>query len=303
MKGPHMNTLRILSLALLASASCLAGTVETLVPRIINHQGQIAVAGAPFTGTGSYKFAFVDGTGVVLWANATADKSGVPSKAVSLTVANGLYSVQLGDTTITNMAAITFSAFDGTVAYLRVWFDDGVNGFQQLSPDQRLTATAYALKADALNGSVMTDESGNLSALGSISTAGGSYNFADATTQSTSCTGNSSPVSYVDVNTATDYSYTLKTDGSGNVYYFKIGSTFLGTLKVQLPSAQKTKGRRATVIRSLGAAATTINTASTNEKILVYYDSTFSGVYWTMQGLGCELISDGTNWLVIQFWE
>ena len=49
----------------------------------------------------------------------------------------------LGDTTIPNMIAIPTSAFTAPDLRLRVWFSDGTNGFQQLTPDQRLAPTAY----------------------------------------------------------------------------------------------------------------------------------------------------------------
>jgi hypothetical protein len=68
--------------------------------------------------------------------------------AVSLTVTKGLYSVALGDTTVTNVAtSIPAAIFTNSDIVLRVWFNDGVNGFQQLSPDQRVGAAGYALNA------------------------------------------------------------------------------------------------------------------------------------------------------------
>ena len=66
---------------------------------------------------------------------------------VALTVTKGLYSVLLGDTTIPNMAALSAAVFTNSNVRLRVWFNDGVSGLQQLSPDQRLVAAGYALMA------------------------------------------------------------------------------------------------------------------------------------------------------------
>ena len=37
--------------------------------------------------------------------------------------------------------------FSTDAVYLRVWFNDGVNGSQLLTPDRRITSVAYALKA------------------------------------------------------------------------------------------------------------------------------------------------------------
>ncbi len=66
-----------------------------------------------------------------------------PAVAVSLAVAKGLYSVLLGDVTLTNMAALPASVFANADVRLRVWFDDGVAGSQLLSPDQRLAPASY----------------------------------------------------------------------------------------------------------------------------------------------------------------
>jgi hypothetical protein len=67
---------------------------------------------------------------------------------VVLPVTKGLYSVLLGDTTVPNMAtSIPATVFTNTDIVLRVWFNDGVNGLQELSPDQRIAAAGYAFQA------------------------------------------------------------------------------------------------------------------------------------------------------------
>jgi hypothetical protein len=81
---------------------------------------------------------------VSFWKN---DGSGIgaatePAAAVALPVAKGLYSVLLGDTSLPNMTALPNLSNVPDVR-LRVWFNDGVNGFQLLSPDQRLAPAAY----------------------------------------------------------------------------------------------------------------------------------------------------------------
>ena len=103
-----------------------------------------------FDGSGSFKFALVDAAGTTtFWSNdGTSNAGSEPTAAVSLTVTKGLYSVLLGDTTLANMTALPASAFaDNADVRLRVWFDDGVNGSQLLSPDQRIAAVGYALSA------------------------------------------------------------------------------------------------------------------------------------------------------------
>ena len=83
------------------------------------------------------------------WSNDGTSVAGSQTvSAVSLTVTKGLYSVLLGDTTVSNMTlAVPASAFTNSDLNLRVWFNDGVHGFQQLTPDQRIAAAGYALQA------------------------------------------------------------------------------------------------------------------------------------------------------------
>ena len=111
------------------------------VPQIINYQGRIAVGGTNFDGTGQFSFALVNPDGsLIYWSNGV--------NAVSLTVTKGLYSVLLGDTTVPNMTSgIPSTVFTNTDVRLRVWFDDGAHGSQQLSPDQRIAAVGYAFMA------------------------------------------------------------------------------------------------------------------------------------------------------------
>src|SRR5882672_2405608 len=79
------------------------------------------------------------------WSNdGTSVAGSEPSAAASLSVANGLFTVVLGDTTLANMAAISASLFAQSNLQLRIWFNDGVNGSTVLSPVQNLTPAPYA---------------------------------------------------------------------------------------------------------------------------------------------------------------
>ncbi len=102
--------------------------------------------GTGYTGTPNVNIAAPPPRQQSLWNNngtITAD----PVNAVSLTVNGGLYSVLLGDTSLTNMLAIPPSAFARPDVRLRVWF----NG-QQLSPDQRLAPNGYLPGGTTVNG-------------------------------------------------------------------------------------------------------------------------------------------------------
>ncbi len=142
---------RLSTLVALMAAFTLPSAVFGQVPGIVNYQGRVAVSGTNFTGTGQFQFALVDAAGATTyWSNGVA--------AVSLPVSKGLYGVLLGDTTLPNMAqSIAPSVFTNGDVRLRVWFNDGVAGLQQLVPDQRLAAAGYALnaaRAQAFTGAV-----------------------------------------------------------------------------------------------------------------------------------------------------
>jgi N-acetylneuraminic acid mutarotase len=138
------------ALALAFATLILAATsLHAQVPQLINYQGRVAVGGTNFTGTGQFRFALVNTNGSTsYWSNdGTSTAGSPPTNAVSLTVTNGLYSVLLGDTTLTNMTAIPPSVFSNGDVRLRVWFNDGTNGSQLLTPDQRIAAVGYAVMA------------------------------------------------------------------------------------------------------------------------------------------------------------
>ncbi|HOZ48126.1 MAG TPA: hypothetical protein PLO37_04850 [Candidatus Hydrogenedentes bacterium] len=154
-----------MALALCASAS---------IPLMINHQGAVQVAGTSYTGTGFFRFAFIEASsGNNLWTNdgSNLGAAGMPTSPVSLVVDEGLYSVQLGDVGIPGMALLSSAVFNSDDVRLRIWFDDGTHGAQQLVPDQPVTSVAYAYR------SLFADQASNADLIdGRDSTA-----FAEAT--------------------------------------------------------------------------------------------------------------------------
>jgi hypothetical protein len=125
------------------------GTTQAAVPQRLNHQGRVAVNGVNFDGTGQFKFALVNANGsTTYWSNDGSSNAGSqPTSHVTLAVTKGLYSVLLGDTSLTNMTALPSSALDHEDVRLRIWFNDGSLGFQLITPDQRLASAPYALLA------------------------------------------------------------------------------------------------------------------------------------------------------------
>ena len=85
----------------------------------------------------------MDGT-ITYWSNdGTSVAGSQPDSNVSVQVSGGLYAVLLGNTAQQGMGAIDPALFaQHADAKLRVWFSDGVNGFQQL--DRPFASVPYS---------------------------------------------------------------------------------------------------------------------------------------------------------------
>jgi YVTN family beta-propeller protein len=135
-------------LAVSASTSSVITT-----PDVVSYQGRVTVNSSPFTGTGYFKFSIVntDGT-AAYWSNdgtGLATTPFTPTASVALSVTNGLFNVLLGDTSLSSMTqSLAPDIFAAPDRALRVWFNDGVNGFQQLTPDVRIASVPYAFNAE-----------------------------------------------------------------------------------------------------------------------------------------------------------
>jgi hypothetical protein len=127
--------------SVLSSSTTLFGQV----PNLINYQGKISVNSLNYQGSGEFRFALVNPAGTsTFWSNdGTSSAGGPPTRSVALAVSKGLYSVLLGDSSLPNMIPISPEVFEQPDIRLRVWFDDGVNGIQQLTPDQRVAPSSY----------------------------------------------------------------------------------------------------------------------------------------------------------------
>jgi hypothetical protein len=160
MKQKRIVTFLIMVLALgfseltLSSAAPENAPLEpqgSTAPTLVSYQGRVQVSGAPFTGTGYFKFAIVNQAGnTTYWSNDGSSSGGIePTTAVPLLVSNGLFTVLLGDTSLEGMTQqLTASVFSGYNRYLRVWFRAGGGGsFTRLTPDTPIAAVPYALQA------------------------------------------------------------------------------------------------------------------------------------------------------------
>jgi hypothetical protein len=107
----------------------------------------VKVQGQPYNGTGLFKFSILNTSGTsTLWSN---DGTGIglgsaePSTSISLQVADGIFNVLIGDSTL--MQSVSPTLFQSrNPLKLRVWFNDGSHGFQQLAPDHNLVDVTLA---------------------------------------------------------------------------------------------------------------------------------------------------------------
>jgi len=127
-------------------------------PGILNYQGKLTVNATNFTGTAQFKFALVNvaGNGTLWSDNGTSVGGAVPNDPpIALVVSGGIFSVNLGDTTVPNMTlAISPNVFTNSGVFLRTWVNDGVDGWQQLIPDRQIVSVGYALSAVSVTGPV-----------------------------------------------------------------------------------------------------------------------------------------------------
>jgi hypothetical protein len=151
-------------------AACLAiasAAAQSQVPQAMTYQGSLSAGAAPYSGAGLFKFALVNSNGTVsFWSNdGSSAGGGQPSQAVTNLVNRGLFTVVLGDP---NMQPVSPFVFTNSDVRLRIWFNDGTNGFAMLSPDQRLTSSGFAMMAAGVPNGAVT--SNNLAA-GAVATA------------------------------------------------------------------------------------------------------------------------------------
>ena len=150
-------------------------------PEILTYSGKMSVSGQPYNGTAELKIALVNRTGTFsYWTNdGNFTTPQEPAQAISVNVSNGIYTVRLGDTSITNMQALPGSVFqDHNDAHLRIWIRLGSTGnFEMLSPDQAISSAPYSLGG---NGSLNASPSSG----GSVSNGSGSSGYTVSNPQS-----------------------------------------------------------------------------------------------------------------------
>ena len=104
---------------------------------IISYGGQVAVNGSPFTGTGHSNLPLWVETDNSHWSHDGTSTRNQPTYPPWSTMG---YIPSLEDDAISGMGTINEYFSNHNDVHLRVWFSDGVNGFQQLTPDRRFAS-------------------------------------------------------------------------------------------------------------------------------------------------------------------
>ncbi|MDC3335965.1 SUMF1/EgtB/PvdO family nonheme iron enzyme [Opitutales bacterium] len=108
----------------------------------VPYTGKLAINTVNYHGNANFTFSLHDGNGTTHWRNGADANS-----SIQVFVRNGRYSILLGGQGMNVLPSSLFLTEDEL--YLKVHFDnhDG-SGLRPLSPDQRITATPYALAAE-----------------------------------------------------------------------------------------------------------------------------------------------------------
>jgi hypothetical protein len=133
--------------------SLFAVIFASSVPMIITFQGRLSENGSPVNGTKNMHFEIVNGSGTARWQSDPSYSNRVP-----VSVSNGIYTVNLGDSNLGNMADLNQADIDlSEILYVRV----RVEG-EQLSPDILLSSTPFSYitkQAETLTGNATAGNS------------------------------------------------------------------------------------------------------------------------------------------------
>ena len=171
-----MHSMRsYLSLLGLCALLC-AGSVSGQ-PTLVNYQGQLEEAGAPYDGNADFKFVILCGASTSAWSNNGSSSGGnEPTAAVTLAVVQGLFQVNLGDPGL-GMVPLTANLINTcSNPRLRIWVNTG-GGFEQLS-DLALASSPFALVSDAAKRSL-----GDFSVNGQLNINSGDVTILDGSTK------------------------------------------------------------------------------------------------------------------------
>lgn len=123
----------------------------------------VTAAGSGYMTAPSVSIATPPGATIqTLWSNVagavTVNGATEPNASVALAVNQGVFSVPLGDSNLTGMAALRPEVFKDSPAFLRIWFSPDNDNFEQLTPDQPVLSVPYAMHAmNVADGAITAD--------------------------------------------------------------------------------------------------------------------------------------------------
>ncbi len=156
------------------------------IPTQISYTGSIKIEGELYSGIATTYFSMIDdptNPSTNYWTNdgSSPNFGERPNDGIEVTVDNGTFKLNLGDTNLTNMTYINDTVFKNDPVYLRVWYCAGIESTQQITPDNRLISVPYALNAhmlDGEHGAFYQDASNLTSGILPSSRLTGMYSFA-----------------------------------------------------------------------------------------------------------------------------
>ena len=139
----------------------------TGVPATISYQGRLANASGDLLGgsgtTYYFKFSIWDnmtvGSGTRLWPT-------FAPTSVSATVRQGVFNVNIGDTSAGYPTALDYNFNTNTAIYLQVEVSSDDSTFQTLSPRARISASAFSQLSNAVSGTSTASSFGTTSPIG-----------------------------------------------------------------------------------------------------------------------------------------
>ncbi len=147
-------TIIIVVIAVVCAGAQARAAPPNPVQSIFTYQGSMFVDNEPFDGTGLFKLVIVNESGQSLWSNdGTSVDGSEPAGDVAVAIQSGIFQVLLGDVAIPGMLQIDPAIFaTDEMLFLKVWFDDGANGFAEMKPSIQLTASTSSMNAHFLRG-------------------------------------------------------------------------------------------------------------------------------------------------------
>ena len=128
------------------------------VPLIMNYQARVTSnLGAPITAATSMRFIIWDAAtlGNCVWSGWGTGTNGCTTDpnagSVTITPAAGVFSLALGDTTVSSQNALQSNIFNDDSRYLEVQMNNG-GGWETLGPRKHILSAPYAFNSNLLNG-------------------------------------------------------------------------------------------------------------------------------------------------------